>query len=104
MKLIVLIIRPERLEAVQQALHAQTACLLSVSQVAGAGRDPGHTEIYRGRQIQVRRPRLRLEIAADDGAVAATVEAVAAAAGMGESGQGGDSRLFVMQLDECIAP
>jgi nitrogen regulatory protein P-II 2 len=48
MKLIIAIIRPEKLAAVQAALHEREACLISVSQVLGDGREPGRTGIYRG--------------------------------------------------------
>ena len=76
MKLIIAIIRPENLEVVQAALHERKACLISVSQVLGDGREPGRTGIYRGTEFRVRRPKLRLEIAADDRGVEAAVEAI----------------------------
>src|SRR5262245_59874087 len=48
MKLIIAIIGPEKLAAVEAALHEQEACLMSVSHVMGDGRESGRTTIYRG--------------------------------------------------------
>jgi nitrogen regulatory protein PII len=103
MKLIIAIIRPENLEVVQAALHERKACLISVSQVLGDGREPGRTGIYRGTEFRVRRPKLRLEIAADDWGVEAAVEAILRVGSTGDSGQIGDCKVLVMHLDECDA-
>src|SRR5262245_60728424 len=100
MKLIVAIIRPECLEVVQAALQEAGAALLSVSQVVGDGREPGFTEIYRGREVRVRRPKLRLEVAADETLVPRAVDAIARAAATGDPG--GVGNVFVMHLDECV--
>ena len=48
MKMIVAIIRPEKLEAVQQALAESDVYLMTVSDVRGCGRQRGFTEVYRG--------------------------------------------------------
>ena len=53
MKLIIAIIRPAKLAAVQAALTEVKACLISVSQVLGGGREPGRTGIYRGVEFRV---------------------------------------------------
>ena len=50
MKLIVAIIRPEKLEAVQRALNARDVYLMTVTDVRGCGRQRGYTEVYRGRR------------------------------------------------------
>ena len=54
MKLIVAIIRPEKLEDVQRALNSVDVYLMTVSDVRGCGRQKGHTEVYRGQEIQIR--------------------------------------------------
>ena len=54
MKMIVAIIRPERLEAVQTALGAHEIYLMTVSDVRGCGRQRGFTEQYRGNQVVIR--------------------------------------------------
>ena len=81
MKLIVAIIRPERLEAVQAALNERDVYLMTVTDVRGCGRQRGYTEVYRGQDYQVRLlPKLKLEIAVNDAFVEATVEAIVHAA------------------------
>lgn len=102
MKLIIAVIRPEKLTAVQQAIDQESACLLSVSQVLGNARESGYTEIYRGRQVQVQRPKLRVEIAVDDVFVDSVVDAIVRAASTAGPGQLGDGKVFVVQMDECI--
>jgi nitrogen regulatory protein P-II 1 len=103
MKLIVAIIRPERLEAVQEALNARDVYLMTVTDVRGCGRQRGYTEMYRGHELKVRLlPKLKLEIAINDAFVDATVEAVVHAARTPETGQIGDGKIFVLPLDECI--
>ena len=88
MKLIVAVIRPERLEAVQNALNERDVYLMTVSDVRGCGRQRGYTEVYRGTEYQVRLlPKLKLEIAVNDVFVEATIEAIVHAARMGETGQ-----------------
>ena len=67
MKMIVAIIRPEKLEAVQKALNERDVYLMTVSDVRGCGRQRGYTEVYRGTEFQVRLlPKLKLEIAVNE--------------------------------------
>src|SRR5205823_2846876 len=54
MKMVVAIIRPEKLEAVQQALNERDVYLMTVTDVRGCGRQRGYTEVYRGTEFQVR--------------------------------------------------
>jgi nitrogen regulatory protein P-II 1 len=103
MKLIVAIIRPERLEAVQQALNEHDVYLMTVSDVRGCGRQRGYTEVYRGTEFQVRLlPKLKLEIAVNEAFVEAAVEAIVHAARTPETGQVGDGKIFVLPMDDCI--
>ncbi|HTU92424.1 MAG TPA: P-II family nitrogen regulator [Gemmataceae bacterium] len=103
MKLIVAIIRPERLEAVQQALNEHDVYLMTVSDVRGCGRQRGYTEVYRSTEFQVRLlPKLKLEIAVNEAFVEAAVEAIVHAARTPETGQVGDGKIFVLPLDDCI--
>src|SRR5262245_24262943 len=102
MKLIIAVIRPEQLAAVEAALSTQEVCLMSVSQVLGDGREPGYTEIYRGREVRTRRPKIRLEIAADNLFVDDAVDAIVQAASSGDAWQAGDGQVFVLPIDECL--
>jgi nitrogen regulatory protein P-II 2 len=103
MKMIVAIIRPEKLEAVQEALAKRDVYLMTVSDVRGCGRQRGYTEVYRGTEYQVRLlPKLKLEIALNDAFIEAAVEAIVHAARMGETGTIGDGKIFVLPLEDCV--
>ena len=103
MKLVVAIIRPEKLDAVQRALAERDVYLMTVTDVRGCGRQRGYTEVYRGTEFQVRLlPKLKLEIAVNDAFVEATVEAIVHAARTPETGQIGDGKIFVLPMDDCV--
>ena len=103
MKMVVAIIRPERLEAVQAALNERDVYLMTVSDVRGCGRQRGYTELYRGTEYQVRLlPKLKLEIAVNDAFVEATVEAIVHSARSGETGRIGDGKIFVLPLEDAV--
>ena len=103
MKMVVAIIRPEKLDAVQAALHQSDVYLMTVSDVRGCGRQRGYTEIYRGAEFQVRLlPKLKLEIAVNDAFVEATIEAVVHAARTPETGQIGDGKICVLPLEDAV--
>src|SRR2546423_8019599 len=103
MKMVIAIIRPEKLEAVQQALNARDVYLMTVSDVRGCGRQRGMTEVYRGSEFEVRLiPKLKLEIAVNDAFVEAAIEAIVHSARTGETGQIGDGKIFVLPLEDCV--
>lgn len=103
MRLIVAIIRPERLEAVQQSLAECDVYLMTLTEVLGCGKQRGLTEVYRGDQHEERFvPKLKVEIAVTDAFVEETVEAIVRAARSGETGKVGDGKIFVLPLEDCI--
>lgn len=103
MKLIVAIIRPEKLEAVQAALNEREVYLMTVTDVRGCGRQRGHTEVYRGAEVQIRLvTKVKLEIAVNDAFVEPTIEAIVHAARSGDTGAIGDGKIFVLNLEDCI--
>jgi nitrogen regulatory protein P-II 2 len=103
MKMIVAIIRQERLEAVQHALAEHDVYLMTVTDVRGCGRQRGFTEVYRGTEFRIRLlPKLKLEIAVNDAFVEATIEAIVHAARSPETGQIGDGKIFVLPMDDCV--
>ena len=103
MKMIVAIIRPEKLEAVQQALNDRDVYLMTVTDVRGCGRQRGFTEVYRGTEFVVRLlPKLKLEIAVNDAFVEAAMEAIVHAARSGDTGQIGDGKIFVLPIDDAV--
>ena len=103
MKLVVAIIRPEKLEDVQRALNEQDVFLMTVTDVRGCGRQRGYTEVYRGTEVQIRLlPKLKLEIAVNEAFVEATVEAIVHAARTGDTGNIGDGKIWVLGLEDCV--
>jgi nitrogen regulatory protein P-II 1 len=99
MKLIVAIIRPEKVEDVQNALGKREIYLMTASDVRGCGRQRGYSENYRGGEGYVRLlSKVKLEIAVNDDFVAGAIEAIKTAA---KTGKIGDGKIFVLPLDEC---
>ena len=103
MKLVVAIIRPEKLEDVQKALAERDVYLMTVTDVRGCGRQRGYTEVYRGTEVRIQLiPKLKLELAVNEAFVEATVEAIVHAARSGDTGAIGDGKIFVLPMDDAI--
>jgi nitrogen regulatory protein P-II 2 len=100
LKLITAIIKPFKLDDVREALSAVGVQGLTVTEVKGFGRQKGHTELYRGAEYVVDfLPKVKVEVALDDGAVEAAVEAITKAANTGKIG---DGKIFVLDLEQAI--
>jgi len=101
MKLIIAIIRPEKLEDVQEALTRREVFLMTATDVRGCGRQRGFKEQFRGGVGVIRLlPKVKLELAVNDEFVEPTVEAILKAA-KSEPGKIGDGKIFVLPLEEC---
>ncbi|MCX5812650.1 MAG: P-II family nitrogen regulator [Proteobacteria bacterium] len=100
MKLIIAIIKPDRLEAVKEELYKADVNLMTVNEVLGHGRQMGVTEVYRGaREMGNLLRKIRLEIAVNENFVEPTIKAIIKGAHTGEVG---DGKIFVLDLAECI--
>ena len=100
MKLIIAIIQPHKLEDVLKELETAQIHLKTVSNVLGCGRQKGRTEVYRGRKETGNLlKKVRLEIAVNEKFVEATVSAIMKGA---RTGNIGDGKIFVVNLEECI--
>jgi nitrogen regulatory protein PII len=100
MKLLVVVIKPFKLDDVREALAEVGVQGLTVTEVKGFGRQKGHTELYRGAEYVVDfLPKTKLEIALDDDQVDAAIEAITKAAGTGKIG---DGKIFVQELQRVI--
>jgi nitrogen regulatory protein P-II 1 len=94
------IIRPERLQDVQDALDGLGVSGLTVSEVVGCGRQKGYTEQYRGSRANISLlPKIKVESVVPQGMVEAAVDAIVAAARTGDIG---DGRVFVFPVEEAI--
>ena len=102
MKMIIAIIRPEKLEDVQNALSKEQVFLMTASDVRGCGRQRGYTENFRGNQGFIRLlSKVRLEIAVNNDYVDKAVKAIQYAARSGD-GKIGDGKIFVIPLEEAV--
>ena len=100
MKLIIAIIKPDRLEAVKQELYKAEVNLITVSEVLGHGRQMGITEVYRGvKEMGNLLRKVQLLIAVNDDYVEATINAILNG---GRTGEIGDGKIFMLPLEECI--
>ena len=100
MTTVVAIIRPNRFDAVKEALQDLGVSGMTVSEVRGHGRQKGHTETYRGREYDISLlPKLKVEIATKDDRVEAIVEAIIANAATGSIG---DGKIFLYKTEEVI--
>jgi nitrogen regulatory protein P-II 1 len=102
MKMIIAIIRPEKLEEVQNALSKEQVFLMTATDVRGCGRQRGYTENFHGSEGFIRLlSKVKLEIAVNDDYVARTVKAIETAARTG-AGKIGDGKIFVIPLDAAV--
>ena len=100
MKLISAVIKPHKLDAVRFALADLGIAGMTVTEVKGFGRQKGHTELYRGTEYVVDfLPKVKVEVAVDDGRVDAVVDAIQAAA---RSGKIGDGKIFIQSIDQAV--
>ncbi len=100
MKYIIGIIQPDRLDEVLKRLTDEEIHLVTVSNVLGRGRQKGIAEVYRSHKEQGSLLRkVKLEIAVNDAFVEKAIHAITGGA---QSGQIGDGKILVMDMQECI--
>lgn len=100
MKLVVAIVKPFKLDDIKTALDKIDVKGMTVSEAQGYGRQSGHTEVYRGAEYQVSFvPKVRIEIAVDDGSVDRIVETIVSAA---QTGKIGDGKIWVLPIEELV--
>ena len=98
MKLVVAIIRPDRLNDVLEALYRADVRGLTISKVRGHGGETEDVETYRGTTVKVAlHDKIRLEIGVSDHFVEPTVRTILKA---GTTGQVGDGKIFVLPVEK----
>jgi nitrogen regulatory protein P-II 1 len=98
MKLVVAIIRPEKLNDVLEALYRAEVRGLTISRVRGHGGETEAVETYRGMTVKVElHDKVRLEIGVSDPFVQPTVKAILSA---GATGEVGDGKVFVLPVEK----
>jgi nitrogen regulatory protein P-II 2 len=100
MKLVIAIIKPFKLDDVRDAIGELGIAGLTVTEVKGYGRQRGHTEIYRGAEYAVNfLPKVKIEVAVPADRADRVVEAIASTA---KTGQIGDGKIFVLDLEHAM--
>ena len=98
MKLVVAIVRPEKLSAVLESLYRAEVRGLSISRVEGHGGETEQVQTYRGTTVKVGlTEKVRVEIGVSDHFVEPTVQAILASA---RTGGVGDGKIFVLPVEK----
>jgi nitrogen regulatory protein P-II 2 len=96
MKIVMAVIKPFKLDEVRDALTSIGVQGLTVTEVKGYGRQKGHTEIYRGAEYAVSfLPKIKIEVAVD-------TKQVDKVTGAAKTGQIGDGKIFVFNLENAV--
>lgn len=94
------IIRPQRLDAVKEALDDIGVHGMTIVEVRGAGRQKGYTQHYRGTEYAVNLlPKIKLEIVVEDAKVEETVHTIISQA---KTGQIGDGKIFLIPIPDAV--
>jgi nitrogen regulatory protein P-II 1 len=100
MKLVVAIVRPEKLSDVLEALFRAEVRGLTINPVRGHGGETESVETYRGTTVKMElSDKVRLEIGVSDHFVEPTVEAIVRG---GRTGEVGDGKIFVLPVEKVI--
>ncbi|MCL6552457.1 MAG: P-II family nitrogen regulator [Firmicutes bacterium] len=98
MKLVVAIVRPEKLTAVLEALFHAEVRGLTISRVQGHGGEIERVQTYRGTTVKMElSEKVRVEIGVSDHFVEPTVRAILEA---GRTGAVGDGKIFVLPVEK----
>ncbi|GAC1435046.1 MAG: P-II family nitrogen regulator [Thermoanaerobaculia bacterium] len=100
MKLVVAIIRPDRLSYVLEELFQAKIAGLTISRVQGHGGETERVETYRGTTVKMElSDKVRIEIGVSDHFVEPTITAICNGA---RTGDVGDGKIFVMPVDRVV--
>ena len=98
MKLVVAVVRPDRVNRVLEALFRADVRGLTITRVQGHGGEIEKVETYRGTTVKMElSEKVRIEIGVSDHFVEPTVRAILASARTGEVG---DGKVFVLPVEK----
>ena len=98
MKLVIAVVRPDRLGAVLEELFRSEVQGLTISRVQGHGGEREHVETYRGTTVKMElSEKVRLEIGVSNHFVEPTVQAILRGA---STGSVGDGKIFVLPVEK----
>lgn len=100
MKLVIGIVRPEKVNHVLEALYRAEVRGVSISRVEGHGGELERVETYRGSTVKMGlSEKVRFEVAVSDAFVQPTIDALCEGARTGEVG---DGKIFVVPLEQAV--
>ena len=100
MKLIIAIIRPEKLADVKRALFHVGVTGMTLSRVSGHGGERDVVQQYRGDTVVLEfHEKVRIEMACSDAFVERTIDAICDGA---RTGDVGDGKIFIMPLEGTV--
>ena len=95
-----IITRPEKLEALKEAMYGIRVTGMTVSQVYGCGLSEGYTEVYRGKEMYVNLlPKIKVEIVVCEVPVEKVVDVAKQVCCTGNIG---DGKIFVYPIANAI--
>lgn len=101
MKLLLAIIQPTKLKAVQESLARIGVERMTVCDAQGYARQRGQSPMYRGVEYKSRLLRkIAIEIAVNDDFLEKTIAAINHIARTGPEGEIGDGKVFVLPLED----
>ena len=100
MKLITCFIRPDKLDAVANALDKQHIVGMTAADVRGFGRQKGQVEHYRGGEYTIRFiSKVRLDVVVQDQDVETALTTIGKVA---RTGNVGDGKIFVLDVKDAM--
>jgi nitrogen regulatory protein P-II 2 len=101
MTLLKAIVRPDKVDAVQNALDAAGIGGMTVTEVRGHGKQKGHSAVYRGKEYEITLlPKMSIDVVVPVEAAPAVIKAIINAARTGEIG---DGRIFEMPVSHSYS-
>jgi nitrogen regulatory protein P-II 1 len=100
MKMVVAIIRPEKLEDVKKALEEKGFIAMTVTEVKGRGEQKGIKLQFRGRTMEVDLlQKVKIEMVVKDEDVDAVIDTIVKSA---RTGRYGDGKIFVLPVEKSV--
>jgi nitrogen regulatory protein P-II 1 len=100
MKLVVAVIRPDKLTSVLEALFRADVKGLTISRVQGHGGEIERVQTYRGTTVKMElSDKVRIEIGVSDHFVDTTIDAIVEGA---RTGDVGDGKIFVLPVERVV--
>ena len=103
MKMIIAIVKPEKFPEVKNALTNSGIKGMTVAEVKGFGKQGGHKEIFRGTEYKIDLlNKIKIEICVENTEVDNTINIILNSAKTGKSGEIGDGKIFVIDVEKSI--